>query len=135
VDWWSFGVFVYELNAGKPPFSGSSQKELYASILSGQFTMPKTFSYGLADLCRRLIETNVNKRLGCSLRGGQSNDVRDHKWFDQIDWLAIHSQKAMAPFVPKSVNPVELANKTPQSAEEPLKIARTDRYKTHFVDF
>ncbi|CAM5999966.1 unnamed protein product, partial [Sphagnum balticum] len=135
VDWWSFGVFVYELNTGKPPFSGSNQKELYAAILRGEFLIPKTFSSNLTNMCKRLIEKKVSKRLGCSTRR-QSDEVRDHKWFlNQVDWAALSTQQVVAPFVPKTVDPLDIAFKKPRSAEEPLKIARTDRYHDTFIDF
>jgi serine/threonine protein kinase len=136
VDWWSFGIFVYELNAGKPPFSGESQNDLYKSILSGKFSIPSTFSSSLADLCRRLIEKCAKKRLGCLK--GQSDDVRDHTWFAETKWLEINSQQAVAPYLPKSVDPLDIAFKKSNGSkkpEEPLKIARNDQYKNNFKDF
>jgi hypothetical protein len=76
---------------------------------------------------------NPKKRLGCLK--GHSNDVRDHKWFNMIKWLEINSQLVAAPFLPKKVEPLEVACKSPRKREEPLKIARTDLYKTNFIDF
>ena len=133
VDWWTFGIFIYELNLGKPPFIGENQKDLYNSILSRQFTIPKTFSSNLSDICLKLIESDVSKRLGCLK--GHSNDVRDHKWFSQTNWMGILDQIIVAPYLPKQVEPLDIAFKNSKKTEEPLKICRKDRYKSEFSEF
>ncbi|KAJ8355047.1 hypothetical protein SKAU_G00226140 [Synaphobranchus kaupii] len=33
VDWWSYGVLVYEMLAGQPPFDGVDEEELFQSIM------------------------------------------------------------------------------------------------------
>jgi len=36
VDWWSFGVLVYEMAAGFPPFYADEQIQTYEKIVSGK---------------------------------------------------------------------------------------------------
>ena len=36
VDWWAFGVLLYEMLVGQPPFDGDDEEELFAAI-TGQF--------------------------------------------------------------------------------------------------
>lgn len=36
VDWWSFGVLVYEMAAGFPPFFADEQIQTYEKIVSGK---------------------------------------------------------------------------------------------------
>lgn len=133
VDWWAFGVFVYEINSGKPPFSGPNQKELFNTIVKGRFAIPKLFSPELADLCKRLLELDPKKRLGCLKQ--QSNDVRDHRWFRKVDWMSIYEQTARPPYLPKLHDPVEIAFKETKKPEEPLRVARVDPYQALFANF
>ena len=35
VDWWTLGIFIYELMAGKTPFHTPSQTEMYKKIVAG----------------------------------------------------------------------------------------------------
>ena len=39
VDWWDFGVFVFEMTAGAPPFFADQPIQIYEKIISGQVYM------------------------------------------------------------------------------------------------
>jgi len=36
VDWWSFGVLIYEMAAGFPPFYADEQIQTYEKIVAGK---------------------------------------------------------------------------------------------------
>ena len=61
VDWWAFGVFIYEMVAGFPPFYDEDITNTYKKILAGRFAFPPHFSNDCRDLIRRLLQV-------CSLR-------------------------------------------------------------------
>jgi len=44
VDYWAFGVLVYELAAGLPPFFAQSVPDLYEQVLMAQLQFPEHFS-------------------------------------------------------------------------------------------
>lgn len=133
VDWWTFGVIIFELNAGVAPFLQKDQNPMYVNIRKGTFAMPDRFSPELSDICRKLIERNVNRRLGCLKRG--SNDVKEHRWFNSIEWFKIFKQTVNAPYIPKAKDPLDLISKRSKLKEEPLKITKTDQYTKEFNDF
>ena len=35
VDWWAFGVLLFEMTAGQLPFDGSTEEEIYQKICEG----------------------------------------------------------------------------------------------------
>lgn len=43
VDWWTFGVLVYELVAGIDPFSDDDPLIIYQKILKGKLKFPRSF--------------------------------------------------------------------------------------------
>ncbi|KAL1919298.1 uncharacterized protein VTP21DRAFT_1991 [Calcarisporiella thermophila] len=98
VDWYSFGVLIFEMLAGYPPFYDESQMRMYERILVGQIYWPNHFSHSAKDLCRRLITSNLTKRLG-NLRGA-SRDIKQHPWFLGTNWDALLERRAKPPFVP-----------------------------------
>ncbi len=51
------------------------------------------------DLIRRLLTADKTKRIGC-LRGG-AEDIKNHKWFDRLNWDTVFRCAMPVPFVPK----------------------------------
>ena len=52
VDWWAFGVLIFEMCQGCPPFfeRESERRSLEDKILQGHFHMPHSFSLSLKNL-------------------------------------------------------------------------------------
>lgn len=43
VDWWAFGVLMYEMLLGRAPFSGEEEDDIYDSILEDEPMYPQGF--------------------------------------------------------------------------------------------
>ncbi|XP_076306968.1 cAMP-dependent protein kinase catalytic subunit alpha-like isoform X6 [Tachypleus tridentatus] len=99
VDWWALGVLMYEMAAGYPPFFADQPIQIYEKIVSGKVRFPSHFTSDLKDLLRNLLQVDLTKRFG-NLKNGV-NDIKNHKWFTTLDWIAMYQKKEKAPFVPK----------------------------------
>jgi protein kinase A len=64
VDWWSFGVLLYEFCAGYSPFfiGSSDQNAMLEKIVAGRFKSPSYFSRELKHLVKNLLQTDLSKR-------------------------------------------------------------------------
>ncbi len=91
VDYWSLGIFIYELSAGQPPFQASDPMETYEKILSNNLICPSHFSRGLQDIVKKLLQVHQMKRLG-NTKGG-IHSIMTHKWFSGFDWEGIFHQR------------------------------------------
>ncbi|GBP06917.1 cAMP-dependent protein kinase catalytic subunit beta [Eumeta japonica] len=103
VDWWSFGVLIYEMCAGYPPFFASEPMKVYEKIVTGKYRNPAHFSPALIDLLSHTLVLDVTRRFG-NLKNGML-DFKNHKWFSEINWDHIFNGRTPAPFVPKTDSP------------------------------
>lgn len=50
VDWWSFGVLLYEMLIGQSPFHGSNEEELFQSIRTDNPVYPRWLTKDAKDI-------------------------------------------------------------------------------------
>nr|XP_002126100.1 cAMP-dependent protein kinase catalytic subunit PRKX-like [Ciona intestinalis] len=99
VDWWALGILTYEMLAGFPPFWDESPFGIYQKILRGKVEFPKNMEGYAKDLIKKLLTADRTRRLG-NMKNA-SEDVKNHKWFRNIDWDAVVEKKMIPPIIPK----------------------------------
>ena len=96
-DWWSFGIFMFDLLTGRSPFhSNKGKKETKEKILKGRFSIPPFLSHSAGDLIRRLLRRNVDRRLGT----GGASEIRDHVFFEHVEWDLVEKMAYIPPHIP-----------------------------------
>lgn len=98
VDWWSFGILMYELLYGFTPFKGAKRDATFENILKKplQFPPKPAVSLQCQDLISQLLDRDIKKRLGC-VAGAE--DIKIHPFFKEINWALLRN--TTPPFVPK----------------------------------
>ncbi|CAM8959553.1 unnamed protein product [Rhodiola kirilowii] len=99
VDWWTLGVFLYELLYGKTPFKGVGNEETLANVVLQSLKFPDTplVSFQARDLIRALLVKEPENRLG-SERGAA--EIKRHPFFEGLNWALIRC--APPPELPES---------------------------------
>ena len=69
---------------------------------------PSHFSADLKDLLKYLLQVDLTKRFG-NLRNGV-NDIKNHRWFQSTDWIAIYQKKVIStsPLSSWLLNPISI---------------------------
>ena len=103
VDWWTMGIFLYELLFGKTPFKGSGNRVTLFNVVGMPLKFPEgnfPASIPARDLIRGLLEKEPGIRLG-GKRG--ATEIKQHPFFEGVNWALVRC--AAPPEIPQ---PVEL---------------------------
>ncbi|XP_062213355.1 protein kinase PINOID-like [Phragmites australis] len=100
VDWWAYGVFLYELLYGRTPFVGDTNEATLRNIVRRPLEFPASEPRGGGDaaerdLIGRLLDKDPRTRLG-SRRGAA--DVKAHGFFKGLNFALLRS--SAPPVVP-----------------------------------
>ncbi|XP_033983645.1 protein kinase C gamma type [Trematomus bernacchii] len=99
VDWWSFGVLLYEMLAGQPPFDGIDEEELFQSIMEQSVIYPKSLTREAVAICKGLLTKHPSKRLGGGLDA--EREIREHPFFRWLDWDRLERLEITPPVPPR----------------------------------
>ncbi|CAL9751493.1 unnamed protein product, partial [Musa acuminata subsp. burmannicoides] len=113
VDWWAFGVFLYELLYGRTPFKGATKEATLRNILTREVKLPDTNGGDVVeggdmakarDLIAQLLVRDPAKRMGSVLGAAE---IKRHPFFASVRWPLIRCARppiacgpATGPLVP-----------------------------------
>ena len=97
-DWWSYGVLMYELLCGKPPFHEGSTERILDLIMTSnvRFTSKIKASSVTRDFINKLLKKSPKERIGQN----EFNQITTHHFFQSTNIKAIVSQKFTPPLMP-----------------------------------
>ncbi|KAK6868402.1 cAMP-dependent protein kinase type 2, partial [Candida tropicalis] len=137
VDWWSFGILIFEMLTGYTPFYDPTPMKTYENILNGTITYPDYLPPDILDLLQKLIVKDLTQRLG-NLQGG-SNDVKNHPWFKEVIWERLLSRDIETPYEPpitSGVGDTSQFDRYPEDKDLDYGISGVeDPYRDQFEDF
>lgn len=105
VDWWTFGIFLYELLHGRTPFKGNGNRETLFNVVGQPLKFPTDHHSGSGstttakDLIKGLLSKDPQKRLGYK-RG--ATEIKQHPFFASVNWPLIRGTQP--PQIPKPVD-------------------------------
>jgi serine/threonine protein kinase len=118
VDWWTLGIFIYEMLASYPPFYDEDPMKTYAKIMQGTINFPSHFSKEAVSIIKKLLQHKPTKRLGV-VNGGAA-EIKKHPWFKNFDWDALVNKKLKPNIVPKIKNALDTSNFDEYPDEAPV---------------
>ncbi|KAL1090859.1 hypothetical protein V6Z11_D07G118800 [Gossypium hirsutum] len=97
VDWWTLGIFMYELFYGVTPFKGVDHELTLANIVARALEFPKEPMIPAAakDLISQLLVKDPPRRLGSTMG---ASAIKHHPFFQGVNWALLRC--TTPPYVP-----------------------------------
>ncbi|XP_045435006.1 protein kinase C delta type isoform X4 [Pipistrellus kuhlii] len=121
VDWWSFGVLLYEMLIGQSPFHGDDEDELFESIRVDTPHYPRWITKESKDILEKLLERDPDKRLGVT------GNIKTHPFFKTINWTQLEKRQVEPPFKPKVKSPGDFSNFDQDFLNEKPRLSYSDK--------
>ena len=108
-DWWSYGILLFEMLCGIPPFYCENTERMYDLITNAELRFPKRIqlSENAKDLIKKLLIKKQDKRLGVE-KGFE--EIKSHPFFQGFDFDALLAKKLEAPFIPVLKDSLDVGN-------------------------
>ncbi|KAL4308868.1 hypothetical protein GQ457_01G007240 [Hibiscus cannabinus] len=132
VDWWTFGIFLYELLFGKTPFKGSGNRATLFNVVGQPLRFPESpvVSFAARDLIRGLLVKEPQHRLAYK-RG--ATEIKQHPFFEGVNWALIRC--ASPPEIPRPAEIERIPAPTSSAGDKPAVPAAKDQKNYLEFDF
>jgi len=135
VDWWSFGILIYEMMHGRTPFYDKNRKLMFYRIINTEPSFPQNFSADAVNCIRGLLRVNEQERLGSGTSGAAG--IRQTAFFSTIDFDKLLRREVVPPFTPEVTNELDtkyvpkayLQAEAKDSMVEPRQKKKADKFE------
>ncbi|ELP94179.1 hypothetical protein EIN_185860 [Entamoeba invadens IP1] len=133
VDWWGFGILIFEMIHGHAPFVSEDIQELFQKIIHDEVTFEnQNYPSPQCKQCiRKLLEKDPAKRLT------DPNNIKSEEWFKDFDWEGLYQKKLTPSYIPVLKDKTDTSNFNEDIIGESTTLDETEKVdsKNYFNDF
>ncbi len=141
VDIWCFGILLYEMVYGLPPFYNKNHNIMLNWVVKLEpfFHNMVKISDELKDLIKQCLQKVPKDRIGYE----DITKIRDHAWFKDINWDDVNALKVDPPIKPEIKDKFDIENFNKEVTKESTRLSDlkdvdqsiVDTYKEKFDEF
>lgn len=108
VDWWAFGVLIYQMLLQQSPFRGEDEDEIYDAILADEPLYPIHMPRDSVSILQKLLTREPEARLGSGPTDAQ--EIMNQPFFRNINWDDVYHKRIPPPFLPQIKSATDTSN-------------------------
>ncbi|CCM01893.1 uncharacterized protein FIBRA_03964 [Fibroporia radiculosa] len=98
VDWWAFGVLMYEMLLGQSPFRGDDEDEIFDAILEDEPLYPITMPRDAVSILQKLLTRDPARRLGSGK--ADAEEIKRHPFFKDVSFDDVLNKRIPPTYFP-----------------------------------
>lgn len=108
LDWWNFGILMYQMICCHSPFVREDEDKIYDAILQDEPAYPADLPPVTTSFLRKLLTREPELRLGSG--NTDAEEVMEHDYFVGTYWDDLYHKRVSAPFVPAVSSDTDTSN-------------------------
>lgn len=99
VDWWAFGVLLFQMLLCQSPFKGDDEDDIFNAIEHDEVKYPVSLSRQTVLILQALLTKDPQQRLGSSERDAE--EIMEHPYFQDVNFDDVLHCRIPAPYIPE----------------------------------
>ncbi|CAH6722086.1 protein kinase C-like 1 [[Candida] jaroonii] len=128
VDWWAFGVLLFQMLLCQSPFKGDDQDEVFNAIEHDDVKYPISMPRQTVLILQALLTKDPTMRLGSSER--DALDIMEHPYFQDVNFDDVLHCRIQPPYLPELSSEHDYSNFDKEFTSETPRLTPVDTVLT-----
>lgn len=108
VDWWAFGVLLFQMLLCQSPFKGDDEDEIFNAIEHDDVKYPITMPRQTVLVLQALLTKDPSERLGAGTRDAE--EIMEHPYFADVNFDDVLNCRIQPPYLPEITSEHDYSN-------------------------
>lgn len=128
VDWWAFGVLLFQMLLGQSPFKGDDEDEIFNAIEHDDVKYPISMPRQTVLVLQALLTKDPLQRLGSSVRDAE--EIMEHPYFQDVNFDDVLNCRIQPPYLPEVSSEHDYSNFDQEFTSETPRLTPVDTVLT-----
>lgn len=128
VDWWAFGVLMFQMLLCQSPFKGEDEDDIFNAIEHDDVRYPISMPRQTVLVLQALLTKDPVQRLGSSER--DALEIMEHAYFHDVSFDEVFHQRIQPPYLPEVTSEHDYSNFDQEFTSETPRLTPVDTVLT-----
>ncbi|CAK9439415.1 uncharacterized protein LODBEIA_P35470 [Lodderomyces beijingensis] len=128
VDWWAFGVLLFQMLLCQSPFKGEDEDDIFNAIEKDEVKYPISLSRQTVLVLQALLTKDPAQRLGSGPRDAE--EIMEHSYFQDVNFDDVLNCRVPPPYIPEVHSEHDYSNFDKEFTSETPRLTPVDTVLT-----